>query len=120
MMKYALLYNELPAEVAKANDPAAAEAYWGAWGAYMEAMGPLIQHGAPLAGIETATTLRIVDGRRQVQDGPFATTKELLGGFVVIDVPDLDTALEWAARAPCASAGSVEVRPVGAGPRDQA
>ncbi len=119
-MKFALLFNERPEEVAKAHDPAQAEAYWGAWGAYMQAMGPLIQGGAPLAGIETATTLRVVNGRRQVEDGPFATTKELLGGFAIIDVPDLDTALEWAARAPCVNAGSVEVRPVGSGPSDQA
>lgn len=115
-MKYALLYNETPEEVAKGHDPAAAASYWGAWGAYMDAMGSLIQGGAPLAGIDQATTLRVVDGQRQVQDGPFATTKELLGGFVIIDVADLDTALEWAARAPCASAGSVEVRPVVDGP----
>ena len=50
--------------------------------------------------------------RLQVQDGPFADTKEQLGGYFVIDVADLDTALEWAARAPCAATGGVEVRPV--------
>ena len=53
---------------------------------------------------------RAASGR--VQDGPFADTKEQLGGFFVIDVPDLDTALSWAARAPCAANGGVEVRPV--------
>lgn len=117
-MKYALLFNSTPEELAKGNDPATADAYWGAWGAYMQAMGPVILNGAPLAGIEQATTLRIADGTRHVQDGPFAETKEILGGFVIIDVPDLDTALEWAARAPCASAGSVEVRPTIAGSRN--
>ena len=50
-------------------------------------------------------------GKRQVQDGPYADTKEKLGGFFIIDVPDLDKALEWAARCPAASTGSVEVRP---------
>jgi hypothetical protein len=116
MMKYALLFNETPEEVAKGNDPAQADAYWGAWGAYMAAMNPHILSGSALMGIDTATTLRIADGKRDVQDGPFADTKELFGGFVIIDVPDLDAALEWAARAPCAAAGSVEVRPTMAAP----
>ena len=60
----------------------------------------------------TATTVRIRDGKRLVQDGPFADTKEQLGGYFVIEVPDLDAALEWAARAPSAACASVEVRPV--------
>jgi hypothetical protein len=60
----------------------------------------------------TATTVRIQDGKRHVQDGPFADTKEQLGGYFIIDVPHVDAALEWAARAPCASTGGVEVRPV--------
>lgn len=59
-----------------------------------------------------ATTVRIQDGQRNVQDGPFADTKEQLGGVYIIDVPDLDTALEWAARNPAASLGGVEVRPI--------
>jgi hypothetical protein len=59
-----------------------------------------------------ATTVRIRDGRRQVEDGPFADTKEQLGGYFVIEVPDLDTALDWAAKAPSALTASVEVRPV--------
>jgi hypothetical protein len=117
-MRYALLYNETAEEVAKGSDPVQADAYWGAWGAYMAAMGPVIESGAPLAGVDQATTLRVVDGQRQVEDGPFAITKELFGGFVIIDVPDLDTALEWAARAPCVAAGSVEIRPIGQEPID--
>jgi hypothetical protein len=52
------------------------------------------------------------DGKRQVHDGPYAETKEFLGGFAIIDVPNLDTALEWAARHPAASDASVEVRPL--------
>ena len=60
----------------------------------------------------TATTVRIQNGQRHVQDGPFADTKGQLGGFYIIDVPDLDTALEWAARSPAASLGGVEVRPI--------
>ncbi len=110
-MQYALIYRETAAELAREKrEP---DAYWGAWNAYMGAMGAagIMRGGAGLLQPPTATTLRIADGEWQVQDGPFADTKEMLGGFVVIDVPDLDAALAWAARAPCASAGSVEVRP---------
>jgi hypothetical protein len=60
----------------------------------------------------TATTLRLEAGRRHVQDGPYAATKDQLGGFYLIEVPDLDTALYWASLNPAASRGAVEVRPV--------
>ena len=60
----------------------------------------------------TATTVRIADGKSQVLDGPYADTKEQLGGYYLIDVADLDAALAWAARCPGASHGVVEVRPV--------
>ena len=59
-----------------------------------------------------ATTVRTVDGQTKVLDGPFAETKEQLGGYYMIDVPDLDAALSWAARCPGASHGTVEVRPI--------
>jgi hypothetical protein len=65
-----------------------------------------------LAGAEAATTVRVRDGETQITDGPFAETKELLAGYFVIDAPDLDTALEHAAKVPSARYGSVEVRPV--------
>jgi len=58
-----------------------------------------------------STTLTTVDGRLQVQDGPFADTKEQLGGTVVIDVPDLDAAIEWGRQAPPIAWGAVEIRP---------
>jgi hypothetical protein len=58
----------------------------------------------------TATTLTLRGGQRQVQDGPFAETKEQLGGFFVIDVPDLDAALHWAERCPAAQYGLIEIR----------
>ena len=60
----------------------------------------------------TATSVRVRDGKRQVQDGPFADSKEQLAGYFIVEVPDLDVALDWAARAPSASYASVEVRPV--------
>jgi len=60
----------------------------------------------------TATTVRAPEGKRQVTDGPYIETKEQLGGYYLIDVPDLDAALSWAARCPGAGHGAIEVRPV--------
>jgi len=113
-MEYMLLFCETESEKAKANDPVLAGPYWGAWGAYVESVekAGIIVSGAPLQPPHTATTVRIRDGQRHVQDGPYADTKEQFGGFYVINVPDLDSALQWAARCPAASAGAVEVRPV--------
>ena len=59
-----------------------------------------------------ATTVTIAEGKTQVMDGPFADTKEQLGGYYIIDVPDLDQAIDWAAKCPSARAGSIEIRPV--------
>ena len=61
---------------------------------------------------DTATTIRVREGETVVSDGPFAETKEVLGGYYLIDVPDLDAALKWAEQIPSAPYGSVEVRPV--------
>jgi hypothetical protein len=69
--------------------------------------------GASLQPIATATTVRVRDGKTKTTDGPFAETKEQLGGYYVIDVPNLDAALKWAAKCPGAKTGSVEVRPLG-------
>ncbi|WP_299790627.1 YciI family protein [uncultured Marivita sp.] len=84
------------------------------WGAYTKALidAGVMVSGEALHPAHTATTIRMKDGAREVQDGPYADTKEQFGGFYVIDVPDLDTALEWAARNPAATTGTVEVRPV--------
>ena len=68
--------------------------------------------GEALKGIETATSVRLKDGRVETMDGPFATTKEHLGGYYVVDVPDLDAALKYAAMVPSAVFGTVEVRPL--------
>lgn len=112
-MQFTLLYNETAAEMARADSPEA-PAYWGAWTTYMGAMAAagVMRGGNALMPPATATTLRIADGQWQVENGPFADTKEQLGGYVIIEVPDLDAALHWAAQAPCAGAGSVEIRPV--------
>lgn len=68
--------------------------------------------GSPLAAPSSATTVRIRDGNRMVTDGPFAETKEYLGGYFVIEAESLDQALEVAAMCPGAKYGSVEIRPV--------
>ena len=113
-MDYMLMFYEPPHDFKARGDTPEGEAYWGGWMAYVGALygSGTVKSGAGLEPPATATTLRISSGKRKVQDGPFADAKEQLGGFFVIDVPDLDTALEWAARAPCAATGGVEVRPV--------
>lgn len=68
--------------------------------------------GAPLEDTQAATTVRVADGKTTTVDGPFAETKEQLGGYYLIEVPNADEALKWAARCPGASRGSIEVRPV--------
>ncbi len=74
---------------------------------------PAVRGGAQLQPVHTATTVRVTDGESLITDGPFAATKEVFGGFYLIDVPDLDVALAFAARIPSARlGGSVEVRPI--------
>ena len=68
--------------------------------------------GEGLQATSTATTIKVRDGQLSTTDGPFAETKEQLGGFYLLDCKDLDEAIEWAAKIPGASHGSVEVRPV--------
>jgi hypothetical protein len=85
--------------------------------AYMAYTEALKQAGAykgsnRLQPIATATTVRSADGKTQVLDGPYADTKEQLGGYFLIDVPDLDAALSWAARCPGSQHGVIEVRPI--------
>ena len=113
-MDYMLMFYEPAAQFEQRRDRVQSQPYWAAWMAYVQAMhaSGLVKSGAGLQPPATATTLRTSAGKRHVQDGPFADTKEQLAGFFVIDVPDLDTALAWASRAPCAATGGVEVRPV--------
>jgi len=72
----------------------------------------VLRGGSELKPTTSATTVRVRGGKRQVTDGPFAETKEQLGGFYLIDVPNLEAALDWAARCPSARDGSIEVRPL--------
>ncbi len=84
------------------------------WSAYTESLqaAGVMQAGDALHPGDSATTVRVRDGETQLIDGPYAETKEILGGYYVIEVPDLDTALKHAARMPNINYGSVEVRPV--------
>lgn len=86
----------------------------GAYAAYAQALREAGVHRSSnrLRPGTDSTVVRVRDGRTEVQDGPFIETKEELGGYFLIDVPDLDAALSWAARCPGASHGTVEVRPI--------
>jgi hypothetical protein len=90
-----------------------------AYAAYTEALtkAKALKAGNRLGPSSAATTVRVVDGKSQVLDGPYADSKEQLGGYFIIDVPDLDAAMSWAARCPAASHGVVEVRPIWEQPR---
>ena len=107
-MKYAILV------YVTAEDFANREQQMPAYNAYSEALSKagILTGGAALHPSHTATTVRLQNNQRQVQDGPYADTKEQLGGFFIIDVTDLDTALDWATRCPAASNCAVEVRPL--------
>ncbi|HWP11654.1 MAG TPA: YciI family protein [Ramlibacter sp.] len=85
-----------------------------AYGAYSEALkkAGVMLGGERLKPAASATTVRVANGKTEVLNGPYADTKEQLGGFYLIDAPDLDAALSWAARCPGASSGTLEVRPI--------
>jgi hypothetical protein len=111
MPQYMLLIYS-PADVERT--PEELEAEMPRWFAYTQ---ELQESGAMVAGdalqpVESATTVRVRDGETVISDGPFAETKEALGGYYLVNVPDLDAALALAAKIPNVGYGSVEVRPV--------
>lgn len=112
-MEYAIIIYEKAEDFASRNNERQGE-YWASWMSFAEAMqvAGVRTSGNALQAPETGTTVRVRDDRRSIHDGPFADSKEQLGGFIVIDVPSLDDALEWAARCPAAASCGVEVRPV--------
>ena len=85
-----------------------------AYGAYTEALtkAGALQAGERLRPSTDATSVKVRNGKTEVLNGPYAETREQLGGYYVIDVPDLDAALAWAARCPSSSYGTIEVRPI--------
>ena len=111
-MKYMLLIYSNEAAMASARKEAMGEVV-AAYGAYTQAMqkaGAFVG-GDRLAPSTSATTVRTTDGKTKVLNGPYAESKEQLGGYYIIDVPDLDAALSWASRCPGAQYGVIEVRP---------
>lgn len=110
-MKYILLLYQAP-DAGPAEGSPEAEAEMGRWFGVTEEMqnAGVMRAGDALQPTTTATTVRVRDGETVLSDGPFAETKEVLGGYYLIDVPDLDAATEWAAKMPLAPYGSVEVR----------
>lgn len=113
-MKYLLLINNDPVEVAAAtaadNGQSMMAEYWAFTNRITES-GELVA-GDPLEDVNTATTVRTRAGATTLTDGPFAETKEHIGGYYVVDVASLDRALELAKEIPAARLGSVEVRPI--------
>ena len=112
-MQFAFLIYETPqAFAARKSD--GTDDYTSAWRAYYKSVveAGVYIGGDPLEAPETGTTLRIKDGKRRVQDGPNPDAKEQLGGFMILDLPSLDEALDWAARCPAASGGVIEIRPL--------
>lgn len=112
-MQYMLLIYTDPAREPRYGTPEFARLIEG-YNALTERMRAdgVMRGGDGLHGPETATSVRVKDGRVETMDGPFATTKEYFGGYYAIDVPDLDAALRYAAMIPSAAWGTVEVRAV--------
>ena len=112
-MKYALLIYSNEADEPR-PDTAEGKQYYEDFMAYTEAINAegINAGGEALTASTTATTVRVRNGEVVTTDGPFAETKEQLGGFYLVDCEDLDQALDAAARIPTAAFGSVEVRPV--------
>ena len=111
-MKYMLLIYGDPSLAPKTQaEGEAMHADYGVFTEKIQASGEM-QSGDPLQGVDTATSVRVRDTKTLTTDGPFAETKEQLGGFYIVDVPHLDRALELAAQCPGARYGTIEVRPI--------
>ncbi len=112
-MQYLLLIYGNEAAMLSASKEAAGQ-MMAAYGAYTEAMkkAGVYIGGNRLQPTSSATTVRAPNGKSSVLDGPYAETKEQLGGYYMIEAPDLDAALAWAARCPGAVHGAIEVRPL--------
>jgi hypothetical protein len=111
-MRYALLihYPQPPAPTVGQDEIDAGKAAFQAYAKALEDAG-VLQSAEVLQTIANATSVSVKQGKLQVQDGPFAETKEAFAGIFVLDVPDLDAALAWAERCPAAHWGTVEIRP---------
>jgi hypothetical protein len=112
-MEYLLMIYSDPSGFEALSESQKAEGL-AAYGAYTQALqkAGVLRGSNRLRPAEAATTVRLRSGKTEVLNGPFAETREQLGGYYLIDAPDLDAALSWAARCPGASHGTVEVRPI--------
>lgn len=112
-MQYAMLIYEnqeaFSRRQADDDDP-----YIGAWRAYYKSLveAGVYAGGSALHAPETATTVKQKEGKRHIQDGPYASTKEQLGGFILLECPSLEAALDWGARCPATAKGAIEIRPL--------
>lgn len=115
-MHFMLLFNSPLSDLERRHDDPASKEHWESWRAYVRALdvAGIVRRGDALTPPTMATTVRVREGRRHVHDGPFADTKEMLGGYVVIEVASLDEALTWAERSPSSRLGSTEIRPIDA------
>lgn len=111
-MKYALLIYEDESIFGTDKDNPALQEIVAKHRAFSEGLGARRIGGSGLAGSHSATTVRIANGARTVHDGPFAETREQLGGFYLIDVADLDAAIDIARQVPMTESGSIEIRPL--------
>lgn len=109
-MQYMLLIYAEESQDSAPPDPDQMKPWWD-YTEEMQKAGAYVA-GDALHASSTATSVRVRDGETLTTDGPFAETKEVLGGYYVVDVDDLDAALEWAAKCPAAAYGTMEVRPV--------
>jgi hypothetical protein len=113
LMEYVLTFNQPAAVFETQADPVKGPPALMAWKAYMDDVAAAgVMRGGNRLSPFSATTVTVRAGKRQVQDGPFADSKDLLGGYIVIDVPTLDDAIAWAAKSPSSLNGSTEVRAV--------
>lgn len=110
-----LIYGDEKNFALMADKPEAQKKMYAAYTQYgtdMRSAG-VLRGGGELKPTLSATTVRVRDGKTLTRDGPFAETKEQLGGYYIVDVPNLDDAVKWAARCPASQGGSIEVRPLG-------
>ena len=113
-MKILMLAHEAPEDFKLRDDTEKFDAYMGEWYAFSEGLkqNNTCLDSAALEPPATATVVSIRDGVRKVEDGPYPDVKEQLGGFFVIEAPDLEAATELASKCPAAKNGFVEVRPI--------
>jgi hypothetical protein len=113
-MKYAILIysKEVPQEQVTPEEWGKTMAEYNAYTAMLNEKGVNVGSGEALHETKTAKSVRMVNGVKKVTDGPFAETKEALGGFYIINAKDMDEAVEYGAKCPGAKNGTIEVRPI--------